>query len=171
MLFQVLEERRLGAATWALAEELSRAKEPAGPFLGLERGTVKEPRAHPSRPVPSAPLLSPLTVAKCFLQGVPVWLTLGAVLCDLCFGRSPSRSPSPLPPCRSQQGRGSPAWRALISHPPSVNPNLFGVPYSAPLSPVPPSASSPAQPQPQPARFPPPPPAVYSVDHGFERTL
>lgn len=112
-------------------------------------GTGKEPCARPSRPVPSTPLFSPLTVAKWFFRGVSIWLTLGAVLCDPRFGRSPSRTLSVPEPA----GQGQPGMEErggdLISHTRSVNPNLFGVPYSAPLSPlrVSPTASSPVQPQ------------------------
>lgn len=144
-------------------------------------GTGKKPCPRPSCPIPSTLLLSPLTVAKCLFRGVfSIWLTLGAVLCDLCFGRSPSKSPSPVPSCQSQPGRGSPArkseeGRCLISHTCSVNPNLFGVPYSAPLSPlrVPPrgvlASAAPAGS----FHIPPlcPHPMVYGVDRGFERML
>jgi len=105
----------------------------AGPSWGSEMGTGKEPSAQPSRPISSAPLLPPLSVAKWFFQGVPIWLTLGAVLCDLRLGRSPSRSLSPAgqgQPGTEQRGRG------LLPHTRSVRPSLFGVPYSAPPSPL-----------------------------------
>lgn len=133
----------------------------------------------PGRAAPSPPPQSSLfsLLPNGFFQGVPVWLTLGAVLRDPRFGRSPSRSPSPVPLCQSQQGRGSPAWKSegggLISHTRSVNPNLFGVPYSAPLSPLCPTqgvlpSAAPARP----FHVPPLSPSDgLQCGRGFERTL
>lgn len=140
MLFQVLEERRLGAG--AGARHLSKGWE----WKWEGALCLAEPR-----PLHPAPLLSLLP---------SVCLALGALLCSQCFGRSPSRSPSP--PAQHGRTKGG----GLISHTRSVNPNLFGVPYSAPLSP-------PGYP-PQSGHFTPllsPHPTVYSVDGGLNCPL
>lgn len=97
-------------ATWVLAA--GQAQEPGEGASGSVSGGGNGNRegalclAEPPSPPPCSSLLS-LLPNVFFFGGVPVWLTLGAVLCDPRFGRSPSRSPSPVPPCRSQQGRGS----------------------------------------------------------------
>lgn len=133
----------------------------------------------PGRAAPSPPPHSSLfsLLPNGFFQGVPIWLTLGAVLRDPRFGRSPSRSPSPVPLCQSQQGRGSPAWKSEggVSFPThaALTPICL-VCLIQPLCPlsVPPRVFSLVQPQPGHfTSLPCPHPMVYSVVGGFERTL
>lgn len=96
-------------ATWVLAA--GQAQEPGEGASGSVSGVGNGNRegalcpAEPPSPLSCSSLLS--LSPNGFFWGVPVWLTLGAVFSDLRFSRSPTRSPSPVPPCRSQQGRGS----------------------------------------------------------------
>lgn len=133
-------------ARWALAAE--QGQEPhEGAISGLEVGTRKEPCAQLSHPVlPPIPLCS--LCCQMFFSGVPVG-TLSAVLSELCFGRTPSKSLPPVPPCWCQQGRDSPAWKgkaggSFPTH--TVLTPICSVCLTQPF--CPPSLSHPAQPQP-----------------------
>lgn len=129
-------------ARWALAVE--QGQEPReGAISGLEVGTRKGALC-PAEP-PCPPTHSSLC-CQMFFSGGPRWDP--PVLCfESRVWQDPQQVPVPGPSMLqalpSMEGRG----RGVISHTHSGNPNLFSVPYSAPLSPlcVPPS-TAPARP-------------------------
>lgn len=95
----------------------------------------------PAEPSPPPAPLPSYLLPNVLFQGV--WLTLGAVIAIRALAGAPCPqqvlvpSPIPSPTVLEPAGhRGSPARGGLISHTRSVNPDLFGVPYSllCPLS-------------------------------------
>lgn len=127
-------------ARWALAVE--QGQEPReGAISGLEVGTRKGALC-PAEP-PCPPTHSSLC-CQMFFSGGPRWDPQCCAL-RAVFGRTPSRSLSPVPPCC----RHCPAWKGeagVSFHTHTVVTPICSVCLIQPL--CPPSVSHPAQPQP-----------------------